>query len=113
MFIIQKDDSEDEIKCLCCSGWGKVYIGHRDPYEGNKLRDRIDCKVCHGRKTIPIKTPLGQAMLAFWAKLTEEEEKERKEQEEKERQRKYLQAKALSKLSPEEIEALGLKLELE
>lgn len=46
----------NEFDCVECEGSGRIWDPDdpRDPYEGNKLRNRIECPTCKGKGVGPV-----------------------------------------------------------
>ena len=77
-------------KCPMCDGTGKVWVGERDPIEGNKMRSTADCQFCCGLGIFPgDDDPRYKAIVAYneTFKKAQAEEKEKKQKELDEKRR--------------------------
>lgn len=95
MNVYYVDDSKF-VRCPCCAGQGKILVGERDPIEGSKMQGTEKCPFCVGAGMFLTTEIAGKALLAYYKVL----EDERKANETRQR--------ALSKLTDEEKEVLGL-----
>lgn len=75
------------VDCFVCHGHGKIYLGERDPIEGNKMRPTQNCYFCRGIGKFKTDSPIGHAIEAYnteynkQIKLEEEKERLKKEKE--------------------------------
>jgi hypothetical protein len=98
------------LPCMCCKGEGKDYSwADHDPIEGYKMANLHSCSFCEGTGTIRPDDPRYEAVKAYHTTMkrinTEEEKKKLQEKITKDR----IIEKALSKLTKQEIDILGLK----
>lgn len=61
------------VTCPTCQGMGKIYLGERDPIEGNKMRDIDVCNLCRGSGWIEVETSAQEALAKAVSAISEPE----------------------------------------
>lgn len=60
-----------KVQCPSCDGSGRVYLGERDPIEGNKMRDVVNCPVCLTSGEVDVQVSARVALAAAVCALAE------------------------------------------
>ena len=97
------------MQCFVCDGKGKDYSWkHRDPIEGWKMASKQVCLFCDGEGVIRHDDSRMPGVVAYVEALKGVEQRRKDDNERREADRAKRIKSAREKLTPEELEALGL-----
>jgi C4-type Zn-finger protein len=60
-----------KVQCPVCRGTGRVYLGERDPIEGNKMRSTGSCEACNSKGQLEVEISALAALAASVCALAE------------------------------------------